>query len=407
MTRIPFILLSTTDGSPITGASPTVTISKDGGAFTAATNIPSEIGNGYYYVDLTTAETTVTNNVIIRATATGAQPTAVVWEPEQAMPTVPTAADNATAVWGAASKIVTIDSTQAATLATSAALTTVGDNVTAVKAKTDNLPQTPAAVGSEMALTSAAISAVQNGLATSSELSALQTHGDSSWATATGFTTPSDLSGLSTFNAASDTVTINSTQAAGMATATGFATPSDIPSASDNASAVWSADSRTLTASALTAADVWSYSSRTLTSSAEGLTAQQVWEYGTRTLTASPTDLTGIATSQDIADLQTHGDSNWITATGFATPTNVSDAKTDIISAIPTDYAKPGNAMSLTSSTLASVVAGVWNYDNRELTQEIVSQITAEDIASISIAVWSYVPRKLTSIVSDVIEPNK
>ena len=51
MTRIPFILLSTADGSPITGAAPTVTISKDGGAFASATNSPVEISGGYYYVD--------------------------------------------------------------------------------------------------------------------------------------------------------------------------------------------------------------------------------------------------------------------------------------------------------------------------------------------------------------------
>ena len=69
MTRIPFILLSTTDGSPLTGATPSVTISKDGGTFASATNNPAEIGNGYYYVDLTTAETTVNNNVIIRMVA--------------------------------------------------------------------------------------------------------------------------------------------------------------------------------------------------------------------------------------------------------------------------------------------------------------------------------------------------
>ena len=115
MTRIPFILLSTTDGSPLTGAAPTVTISKDGAAFTAATNTPAEIGNGYYYVDLTTAETTVTNNVIIRATATGAQPVSNLWEPEQA---VPTASDNAQAVWGAQTKEVTIATAQADTFAT-------------------------------------------------------------------------------------------------------------------------------------------------------------------------------------------------------------------------------------------------------------------------------------------------
>ena len=130
------------DGSPITGGTPTVTISKDGGSFANATNTPAEIGNGYYYIDLTQSEITVNNNVIIRAAATGAQPTAIVWEPEQ---TVPTAADNASAVWGAAQKVVTIDSTQAATFATATTLSTVGDNVSAVKAKTDNLPTNLAA----------------------------------------------------------------------------------------------------------------------------------------------------------------------------------------------------------------------------------------------------------------------
>lgn len=188
MTRIPFILLSTSDGSPITGATPSVTISKDGAAFTSATNSPAEIGNGYYYVDLTTAETTVNNNVIVRATATGAQPTAVVWEPEQAMPNVPTAADNATAVWGAQDKIVTIDSTQAATLATAAALTTVGDNVTAIKAKTDTIPQNPAATGDAMTLTSETVTGIKDG--------------------------------LSTFDPSVSTVTIDSTQAATFGTAT-------------------------------------------------------------------------------------------------------------------------------------------------------------------------------------------
>ena len=213
-TRIPFILLSTSDGSPITGATPSVTISKDGGSFTAATNSPAEIGNGYYYVDLTTAETTVTNNVIIRATATGAQPTAVVWEPEQAMPTVPTAADNATAVWGAQTKeitgAVTINATQASTLATAAALTTVGDNVAAVKAKTDNLPATPAATGDAMTLTSA-----YDAAKTASQFNAATdavTIGEAS--------EQAIRSGLSTFNPATDAVTIDSVQASTFATAT-------------------------------------------------------------------------------------------------------------------------------------------------------------------------------------------
>ena len=147
------------------------------------------------------------------------------------MPTVPSAADNAsavwaaqtrtvtnaipstsditTAVWNAQSKIVTIDSTQASTLATAAALTTVGDNVTAIKAKTDNLPQSPAAVGSAMTLTSD-----YNAAKTASQFNA----GTDSVNVASASVTAIQ-SGLSTFNPSADTVTINSTQAATFASA--------------------------------------------------------------------------------------------------------------------------------------------------------------------------------------------
>ena len=201
MTRIPFILLSTTDSSPITGAAPSVTISKDGAAFTSATNTPHETGNGYYYVDLTTAETTVTNNVIVRATATGAQPTAAVWEPEQDLSGLST--------FDPSTDTVTINATQAATLATAAALTTVGDNVSAVKAKTDNLPASPAAVGDAMTLTAA-----YDAAKTASQFNA-----------ATDAVTIGEASeqairyGLSTFNPATDAVTIDSEQASTFATA--------------------------------------------------------------------------------------------------------------------------------------------------------------------------------------------
>ena len=200
--RIPFILLSTTDGSPITGATPSVTISKDGAAFTAATNTPTEIGNGYYYIDLTTAETTVTNNVIVRATATGAQPTAVVWEPEQDLSGLST--------FDPLTDDVTINATQAATLATAAALTTVGDNVAAVKAKTDNLPVSPAATGDAMTLTSA-----YDAAKTASQFNAAHD------AVTIGETSEQAIrSGLSTFNPATDAVTIATAQASTFATAT-------------------------------------------------------------------------------------------------------------------------------------------------------------------------------------------
>lgn len=47
--------------------------------------------------------------------------------------------------------------------------------------------KTAAQAGNQMALTSAALSSVRSGLATSAELAALETHGDENWATATGF----------------------------------------------------------------------------------------------------------------------------------------------------------------------------------------------------------------------------
>ena len=183
-----------------------VYLSIDGAAFSASTNAAQEIGRGAYKVTLTSAEAAF-STLLYAPVCTGAQGNIYQLD---AAPTIPTASDNATAVWGAASKIVTIDGTQAATLATAAALTTVGDNVTAVKAKTDNLPANPAAVGDAMTLTAAydaAKTASQFDVSTDAvnlsinSVNAVQ-------------------SGLSTFNPSTDSVTINSTQAATFGTST-------------------------------------------------------------------------------------------------------------------------------------------------------------------------------------------
>ena len=152
---ITFTLQSITDGSLITGATGiTVYISKDGGSFAATTNTAAEVGRGLYKVTLTSAESEF-STLYYNPVCSGAQNNLWSYDAPVTMPTIPSASDNATAVWGAASKVVTIDSTQASTLATAAALTAVGDNVTAVKAKTDNLPANPAAVGDAMTLTAA------------------------------------------------------------------------------------------------------------------------------------------------------------------------------------------------------------------------------------------------------------
>lgn len=67
-----FLLVSSTDDkTAATGKTPTVTLSKAGGAFAAATNSPSEIGSGFYKVALTATETNTAGALALLATATG------------------------------------------------------------------------------------------------------------------------------------------------------------------------------------------------------------------------------------------------------------------------------------------------------------------------------------------------
>lgn len=162
-----------------------------------------------------------------------------------------------------------------------------------------------------------------------------------------------------------------------------------IPSASDNASAIWGASTRTLTASptdisslatassvsalqtsvnaipttaAPTAQNIWEYTTRTLTSGggSGGATAQEVWEYATRTLTASPTDISGLATASALSSV--------------ASNVSAVKAKTDNLPASP---AAVGSAMTLTAAydaaktaapTAASVASAVWGASTRTIT---------------------------------------
>lgn len=206
-------------GQGIAGLTPSVKIRKDSGSFTASTNNPSAVdavnAPGLFAITFTAAECdcdSMTIQVslpdeqdpaiidIVTMTTGGGATAQEVWEYANGRTvtnTIPSASDNATAVWDAQTKVVTIDSTQAETLATAAALSTVSDNISAVKAKTDNLPNDPAAVGSAMTLTQA--------------YDAAKT--------------------ASQFDPSTTAVVINAEQAATMVTATGFATPSDVASA--------------------------------------------------------------------------------------------------------------------------------------------------------------------------------
>lgn len=233
--NIIFTLQSTTDGALLTGqaANVTVYLSIDGAAFTASTNAAQEIGRGAYKVTLTSAEA-VFQTLLYAPVCTGAQSNIYQLD---AAPAIPTAADNATAVWGAAQKVVTIDSTQAETLATAAALATVGDNVSAVKTKTDNLPATPAATGDAMTLTSA-----YDAAKTASQFDA-----STDAVTIDSASVAAVQSGLSTFDPSTDAVIIATAQASTLATAAAQAAQTAAINKLDASILHWAATASTLT----------------------------------------------------------------------------------------------------------------------------------------------------------------
>ncbi|MBQ3349736.1 MAG: hypothetical protein IJG38_05005 [Thermoguttaceae bacterium] len=137
---------------------------------------------------------------------------------------------------------VLINSEQASTMATATGFATPANITTAQAAIINHGDEhwqggsdgaTPEQVWSYSNRTLTAATLPNNSsLATSTDITAstaaIKGYGDNNWITATGFATPTDLNGLSTFNSATDTVIINSEQAATMVTATGFSTPSDI-----------------------------------------------------------------------------------------------------------------------------------------------------------------------------------
>lgn len=71
-----FLLVDATDHvTPLTGLSPTVTLSKNGAAFGASAGVVSEIGNGWYKVAGNAADSDTLGPLLLHATAAGADPT--------------------------------------------------------------------------------------------------------------------------------------------------------------------------------------------------------------------------------------------------------------------------------------------------------------------------------------------
>ena len=307
---ITFTLQSVTDGSFLIGqaANTTVYISKDGGSYAATNNSVSEIGRGSYKVTLTSTEASFTDMLLYQPVCSGAQTNTLAIEKPTDVSSLATSSDlsavannvsavkaktdNLPAEPAAKSDIPSVQTIQSG-LATSSDLSSVATNVSAVKAKTDNLPAEPAAVGSAMTLTSATITSVKDGLATGSGLSSLASHGDTYWVTA-------NVSGL--------------------------ATGGGLEALANYGDSHWS----TANVSSLATADALS----SVATTANAIKAK------TDLLPAEPaaksdipsvqTIQSGLATSDSLSSAQTaiinRGNEAWKTAAGFATPTNITDA---------------------------------------------------------------------------------
>lgn len=309
------------------------------------------------------------------------------WEEEVVEISVPTAADNATAVWGAQTKLVTntipsvndiwgrqagdttsrtltASPTDISSLATASDVANIATTANAIKAKTDNLPDNPAAQGTQMSLTNETITAIKSGLATSTNVSDSQT--------AIIEAMPS-VSGLSTFDPATDRVLIDATQAAGMATAnvSGLATSSQLATVYGN---IIQAIPDISGLSTFNPAE-----DQVLVSPfSASFIANQVWEG--KEAYATKDDIT--AFSRDLAflfgDLQDHGDSSWKTATGFATGENVSDSQTAIVAAIDEVVSAMPDVSDLAkTSEVEKIHAGLFNWTLNSETDEIEAKNTS------------------------------
>ena len=234
--------------------------------------------------------------------------------------------------------------------------------------------------------------------------------------TATGFATPTDLAGLSTFNPATDTVTINATQAATMVTAdvSGLATPSDIPTSDITAikTKVDTLHNTDLTGIATSAnvstaqAAIIDHGDENWTGggSGGGATAQQIWEYPNRTITAATLpNNASLATAANISaaitDIENYGQQHWITATGFstfdpATDTVLIDSTQAASMATATGFATPADI----TASQADIIAAVNGIDISSLATSTEVAVLADLQKDLNAGVlnWSVTANALT-----------
>lgn len=151
------LLVSSADHvSPVTGATLNISASKDGAAFASITPVVTERGNGWYSLALTTAHTNTLGDLAMHITATSADPLDMVLLVEGGsvdadvstrLPTAsysapPSAASIRSEIDSNSTKL---DATVSSRLASGSYTAPDNSGIAAIKAKTDNLPASPAA----------------------------------------------------------------------------------------------------------------------------------------------------------------------------------------------------------------------------------------------------------------------
>lgn len=268
---------------------------------------------------------------------------------------------------------VTINATQAATMATATGFATPTNVTDAVSALETYGDAHWTGGGSGSGITAEDVwkySGTYGRTLTESptDISSLATSANVTAAQANIIAAMPDITGLSTFNASTDAVTINSTQAATMVTATGFATPSDIPTADITA--------------IKTKVDTLHNTDLTGIATSANVTASQ-----NAVIAAMPTiptdyakasDLTGLSTfnaATDAVTINSTQAATMITATGFATPANITTAQAAIIAHGDENWVGGGEGGGATPKQ-------IWEYADRTLTAAPSTLATKTDLTT-------------------------
>ena len=262
------------------------------------------------------------------------------------------------------------------------------DKIAASAITSSEAPNLDAAVSTRSTHTAANVWAVATRTLTTadwttdSDLSSLQTHGDSNWATATGFATTTQAT-----NILNNQSTIINRGNSAWTTATGFATSSDATNILNNQSTIINRGNSAWTTavgfSTHSAADVWAVGTRTLTD------YSGVWSVATRTLS----NYSGVW-SVAVRTLTT---ADWSTAT------DITNLQTNIFNGTLSTHT-PADIWAVATRTLSDY-SGVWSVATRTLSDYSGVWSVATRTLSDYSGVWAVGTRTLSSfgsLVSDI-----